>query len=70
MSGEGATLRGRHCSTILLGLIPSNLVCCVCERRAVGALGAGRATSSTSMTMAEIDVAFFCPACAAREFGT
>ena len=56
-------------SAILLGLIPSNLVCCDCERR--GGTAAGWQGHLVDLDDDGRDeVAFFCPACAAREFGT
>jgi hypothetical protein len=57
-------------SAILLGLIPSNLVCCDCERRAVGTAAGWQGHLVDLDDDGRDEVAFFCPACAAREFGT
>jgi hypothetical protein len=55
---------------ILLGLIPSNLVCCDCERGAVGTAAGWQGHLVDLDDEGKDEVAFFCPACAAREFGT
>jgi hypothetical protein len=57
-------------SAILLALIPSNLVCCDCERRAVGTAAAWQGHLVDLDDDGKDEVAFFCPTCAAREFGT
>jgi hypothetical protein len=57
-------------SAILLGLIPSNLVCCDCERRAAGTAAGWQGHLVDLDDDGKDEVAFFCPACAAREFGT
>ena len=57
-------------SAILLGLIPANLVCCDCERRAGGTAAGWQGYLVDLDDDGRDEVAFFCPACAAREFGT
>jgi hypothetical protein len=57
-------------SAILLGLISSNLVCCDCERRAVGTAAGWQGHLVDLDDDGRDEVAFFCPACSAREFGT
>ena len=57
-------------SAILFVLIPSNLVCCDCERRAVGTAAGWQAHLVDLDSDGRDEVAFFCLACAAREFGT
>lgn len=57
-------------SAILLGLSPSNLVCCECERRAVGTVAGWKGHLVDLDDDGRDEVAFFCPACAVREFGT
>ena len=67
---KGATCRGLALSAILLGLTPSNLLCCDCERRAVGTAAGWLGHLVDLDDDGRDEVAFFCPACAAREFGT
>ncbi|MHB8692076.1 MAG: hypothetical protein ACYDHH_12590 [Solirubrobacteraceae bacterium] len=55
---------------ILLGLIPSHLVCCNCERRSVGTAAGWQGRLVDLDDDGRDEVVFFCPGCAAREFGT
>jgi hypothetical protein len=66
---EGANLSRPALSAILLGLIPS-IVCCDCEPRAVATAAGWQGHLADLDDDGRDDVAFFCAACAAREFGT
>jgi hypothetical protein len=56
-------------SAILFGVIASNLVCCDCDRCAVGTAAGWQGHLVDLDDDGRDEVAFFCPACVAREFG-
>jgi hypothetical protein len=54
---------------MLFGLIPSDLICCDFERGSVGAAAGWQGHLVDLDDDGRDEVVFFCPACAAREFG-
>jgi hypothetical protein len=60
---------GRLLARAIIGAVAAEVVCCECDRRSTGRASGWRGYLVDLDDDGRDEVVFFCPACAAREFG-